>query len=333
VAAITGQLLLELAANLPWWGKDQALALDLGAALVPPMALLILVGGAFRAFASHALATLASQTVRPLLGLILVAALGVAGAVDAASLLFWSASIPAAGLVLLFAIRLPGEIRRARASYRFREWLKLGFVIGFSNLAILLFNRVDVLMVGSLAGSVDTAVYGAASNIARLGLVFLGAISMVVGPMLADGYAAGDRSRVVSLLKLAALTSGTLGLLVFLLIAWKGEYLLLLFGSEYVHAKTLLLVLLAGQVVQAATGPVGMALTFAERARLVAAVSLVALVGNIALNALLIPAYGAMGAAIATALMIAIRPLVLFGVLWGGKSLPQGPKGVPAEAG
>jgi O-antigen/teichoic acid export membrane protein len=78
-----------------------------------------------------------------------------------------------------------------------------------------------------------------------------------------------------------------------------GRSLLAIFGT-YADQYAVLVVLTVGAITNAAFGKVGHILIMGKRGRLVLINTLINIGGNIVLNILLIPQYGAMGAAIAT---------------------------------
>jgi O-antigen/teichoic acid export membrane protein len=78
-------------------------------------------------------------------------------------------------------------------------------------------------------------------------------------------------------------------------------YLSLLFSPEYRVAESALIVLILGYLVSVILGPEGRFLRGIGRSRLVLYSNILLLVSNAALDALLIPIYGIVGAAIGTA--------------------------------
>jgi len=71
-------------------------------------------------------------------------------------------------------------------------------------------------------------------------------------------------------------------------------------GQEFAIAKTTLLILLVGQVVNVMSGSVGFILQMTGKEKIYQNILLLALVCNIVLNILLIPKFGIEGAAIAS---------------------------------
>ena len=80
-----------------------------------------------------------------------------------------------------------------------------------------------------------------------------------------------------------------------------GRQVLTLFGPEYADGYKILVVLTLGHLISAGAGPVGYLMSLTGHERSAAGVYGVCVCVNIVANAVLIPQYGAMGAAFATA--------------------------------
>ena len=137
------------------------------------------------------------------------------------------------------------------------------------------------------------------------------AISTVAAPLFAAAHARGGREALQRAATKAAhlgfwpSLAVAAGLLVF------GEPLLRLFGAPFVAVRLPLAVLVGGQLVNAAAGPVGYLLAMTGHQDDNARVFAVSALLNLGLNALLIPAFGLIGAASATALTMAVWNLWL----------------------
>ena len=94
-----------------------------------------------------------------------------------------------------------------------------------------------------------------------------------------------------------------------------------LFGASFSSGETALRILALGQIVNIATGFPGMILIMVgESGRVTRSVAIGAIV-NLALSLVLIPRFGASGAAAATAASIAITNILLSAVLWRSKKV------------
>jgi O-antigen/teichoic acid export membrane protein len=90
-----------------------------------------------------------------------------------------------------------------------------------------------------------------------------------------------------------------------------GPFLLSLFGPSFVDGHMIMAVLFCGILAKAMVGPGEVLLTMAGEQKICAAVYGLALAANLGLNIMLIPAWGLLGAATATAGAMVIEAILL----------------------
>ncbi len=183
---------------------------------------------------------------------------------------------------------------------RTREWLHISLPMAGSNLARYGMTRWDVVVVGLFVGLEASGPYAAAARTAVLASLVLRVVNLVIGPVLAELYHAGDPRRFRTLVAAAAAGAAAVGLPLYLLVMLRPEWVLGLFGPAYSEAALPLQILATGQFINLITGPVGLALTMSSHEmtnlRLVSIASVISLVGLL----LVVPLYGVVGAAIVT---------------------------------
>ena len=156
----------------------------------------------------------------------------------------------------------------------------------------------------------EIAQLAVAQRTAMLVSFILMAVNMVVAPRFASLHAAGDHDA----LKKIALTSVRLMVLgaapvvgVMLLFP---EFLMGLFGSGFTGGSTLLQVLALGQFVNVVTGSVGYLLSMSGHERDLRNTLLLVAPVSVVVTFVLVPLYGAIGAAISTALAVGAQNLL-----------------------
>ncbi|MBB5871602.1 O-antigen/teichoic acid export membrane protein [Allocatelliglobosispora scoriae] len=178
-----------------------------------------------------------------------------------------------------------------------------------ANAAQTALQRVDVLLVASLAGLGPAAVYAVAGRFVVLGQLANGSISQAVQPRLAEALAVGETGTARVLYRTATswliLTTWPLHLLV---IRYATQYLGL-FGTGYRDAAPIVRTLAAAMLLATGCGMVDMVLTMAGRTAWNLTNVLLALAVMVGIDLLLIPRLGALGAAIGLACAIAINNL------------------------
>lgn len=207
---------------------------------------------------------------------------------------------------------LPQELRRSHASFETCEWLRssmpLLLIAGFS----VLLTRSDALIIGMLRDSREVGIYDAASSTAALVALVLNAINVRGAPLMATLFARGQRLELGQLVRsVTRLMFWSAVLCDVALVIWC-EPILGFFGPEFVSGKWALMVLAAGQLVNAGSGPVGYLMIISGNERLSARVVGWSAVFNIVANCALVPFLGVLGAAIATSLAMASWNIALY---------------------
>lgn len=177
-------------------------------------------------------------------------------------------------------------------------------------------GNLDILMIGTFLGPVDTGLYRTATSLAGITSFGLVVVNLVILPKIAAFHKAGEQKSLERLLfrSVIMVTLSALAGSLFLLVG--GHTLLgLLFGEVYTDAYWSLAILAAGQVANAFFGPVALVLNMTGREKLTLVGVSVATLVNIALNITLIPRYGIEGAAFATAFSLFLWNFLLAVVL------------------
>jgi O-antigen/teichoic acid export membrane protein len=214
---------------------------------------------------------------------------------------------------------MPVEARKVRPEYRTGYWMRTALPMVFGGLGMIILNRMDMLMLGPLAGAEAVGLFSAASRYARLNIFAATAIGVVVPPMIAAAEQRRDVRQQRTVLFWATLLSLAFALPMFLLMVAVPGWLLSFFGSGFAEAGPLLRVLAIGQFINAATGPVGDALIMVGRQKAFAWTTGLFALANVAGNLYAIPAFGAMGAAAVSAICATGMNLVLFYLFWSGR--------------
>ena len=174
-------------------------------------------------------------------------------------------------------------------------------------------KRADILFVAALASPAHAALYTAATRFVVVGQMFVQAVQQALSPQLSDLFARGDRAAANSVFQAAALWSIIVAWPLYLVTAGFAPSLMSLFGDGYEVASDVVVILSLTMLLGSACGSVDSVLLMAGRSWLSLFNNMVALAVNIALNVVLIPLYGILGAAIAWSVAIVVRnglPLV-----------------------
>jgi O-antigen/teichoic acid export membrane protein len=209
---------------------------------------------------------------------------------------------------------LPREAREAAPEYRTAEWLRGALPLLFMAGMGILNDRIALLLLGAMKGAEAVGVYSVVSRGAELIPFLLVAVNQPLAPTIAGLYAKRDMRRLQQVMTrsaqgvlLVSLPVG-LGLIAF------GGWFLRIFGEEFTAGRAALAVLSTGQLVNVATGSVGVLLIMTGHERAAARGIAIVVALNLVLGAVLIPGWGVLGAAVAGAAAIALNNVLL--VIW-----------------
>lgn len=288
-------------------GDTQRLTLLISLLLVPLVALGNLRGAAMKGLRHVVLGQLPENILRPaiLLGLVgatwwisdsitPTAAMGLHAVAAAVAFII--------GAVLLWRARPNGLQTSFASHYKSRQWFASALPLAMIASLQLVNNQTDLIMLGMFRSSEEVGVYKVVLTAAALVTFGLQAVHAVMSPYFAKLYSQNDMARLQVIVTMSTRASLVLALPVSLTFVFFGGFLLqFFFGEEYSAGYEALVVITAGQLFNVSVGLVGLLLTMTghERYSLVA-LSLSAIT-NVLLNAILIPTYGMIGAAGATA--------------------------------
>jgi O-antigen/teichoic acid export membrane protein len=311
VIAAAGTLMLMVVEDRPL----QLSALRIGLWLVPLYALAELQMQSVRATRKVASAFLPSFVLQPIF--LIAAALAWLewrGELTAVSgVVSLVLAVAAVAVVQRFALvrAIPETIRNTAPEYETRRWLNVSVPLLLSAAFLMLMSNTDVILLGMMRGDGEAGIYFAASRTARQAAFMLAAVNAIVAPLISGQIAGGDRQRLQRLVHLAAAMVFIPSLVVAVVLLALNQWILGLFGTEYLAARNPLFVLVIGQLVNALTGPVGFLLSLGGHERSSTMVYGWCALMNIGLNALLIAQFGITGAAVATSFSLAVANLWL----------------------
>lgn len=325
-ASHTWVLLIAVAILIGYWvvvvmlqffpadGKWSLLSIAL--MMVPLSGLAAVRTGIIKGLGSTAHAEIPEQIIRPVVMLSLCGVLAVYGDLDAQAAIW--CQVASLALTFLLASRMlikiqPSDAKGVPATYQFKRWKRA--IIPFSMIALVstLNTQIGIIVLGFLGTDEQVA----AMRIAALGGQFvamsLTLVNMVIAPYIAGIHRAGDTVLLQNLAKKSAQASFFLALPVAGILIIGGESLIhLAFGVEYSAISYWPVVIIAiGQLANVFFGSVGNLLSMSGYEKYTLTGQSIAVLSNIVLCALLIPQFGAVGAAVAVTLSIFIWNVVL----------------------
>lgn len=289
----------SIAADLPYDAMVTWAAVS-----IAPVALLGLHSVILRSAGRISASQFYDQILRPALLILLVVMLPfVGGRLDPAKALMLTAFAALAALAFLL-LHCRAVLRSSRSTgpdySAWRDWFAVSLPLLFIGVSQELLNQLEIILLGALADARSAGLFSGAWRLASLMPFALASIGVVSGPMVASAYHRRDLAELNRITGLAARLALGFAVCIGLVLVAAGRPLLELFGADFVQAYPALLILLIGGVVNAFTGVVAYLLTLTGRQMHGLAIFAGALGVSLALNLLLIPRFGMVGAAIAS---------------------------------
>ena len=300
----------------PWLDDYTVIPLYLACAALPAYALSNVQDGISRSHDWVALGIMPTYIFRQILLTILMGGAYVAGLpIDAVTAMLLSCVaiwLPALGQLLVLNKRLRKCIEPGPKAHDLKLWLGTALPILMAEGFFLMLAYADVLMLQQFRPPDDVAVYYAAVKTLSLVSFINFSLAATSAHRISAYHAAGDRDGLVSFLGQAIRMTFWPSLLATALLLAFGRPLLSLFGPQFADGYHLMFILAVGLLARAAIGPMERFLNMLGQQRACALVYAGAFAINIAMCFVLIPHWGADGAAIATATALVIETISLF---------------------
>jgi O-antigen/teichoic acid export membrane protein len=172
--------------------------------------------------------------------------------------------------------------------------------------SVVLLSQTDVIMLGSMVGSDATGIYSATIKTAMWVSFILHSLNHAVTPTYAVLYAQKDNLKLQEVASSITLWAFVPAIITASSLAIFAQPVLNIFGSDFMVADWTLRVLIIGCLVDVSCGSCSNILVMAGYQNAYSITSILLVLMNIVLNAILIPQFGIMGAAIATSLSLIV---------------------------
>jgi O-antigen/teichoic acid export membrane protein len=221
-----------------------------------------------------------------------------------------SMAIAALTSYIHFARFIGNQINIRKNILRISKILNVSFPMMLTSAMALIMSWSDVVMLGAMRSSEELGVYSVVLKLAGLTSVTLIAVNTISAPKFSEFYSKGDiaglKKTAISATKL--IFYSTLPIIILLLLF--AENVLDVFSEKFSSGVTPLWILVIGQTVNSMSGAVGFFLNMTGDQKINMFVNITVVCLNIILNYILITRYGITGAAIATAVSMALQNIL-----------------------
>lgn len=273
--------------------------------------------GALRGVKAPFHSMVSEQLVKPLI-LIIVVEIGLVcfGEVSIKAALWAHVTSSCAALWLVFFLWRRRESKYApkgNKSSDNRQWIGAFLPFLLISFVYTLGANAGVVLLGILSNDSEVAAFRVAERGAQLVSLPLLLVNMVVAPYFSDSWNGQNMTHLRRLYVSSARVAFALSLPVALIFIFFGDWVVsIAFGKEYGNTSYVpLIILTLGQLVNVFFGAVGLLLSMTGHERLTLTGQTVGLVVNVTMCAILVPHYGAVGAACAVSFGMIVWNILL----------------------
>jgi len=190
----------------------------------------------------------------------------------------------------------------------------------------MVINWTPVLMLGIWVSNAEVGIFSIANRTAMLVNFTLTAVNSIAAPKFAALHQQGNVKALAHIAQNSAKLMTLAASPMLLLFLFAPEWILALFGAQFIEGGLALSILAMGQFINVVTGSVSAVLVMSGYERLQRNILILCAFLCIVLNTVLIPNFGIIGAALATAITLAAKNLVAAMVVWqrmGIRTLPK----------
>lgn len=284
----------------------------IGCAFLPITSLTMIQEGALRGLQHVLIGQVPILIIRPLAATLLIGGGALFTAMRPDATVAMATFVIAAFLALamswvLLRRSMPDSAKQVEPQYARREWaavaLPLMFIAGL-NMANA---RIGTIFLGALGDTADVGVYAIAMRWAELVAFTIAAVNAALAPTFASLHAAGEKDRLQRLVTRSTRLVLASALPIALVLLLFGRWFLLIYGEPFLVGRTAMSVLVISQVVgNVSMGSVGYLLMMTGFERDSVLGYCFAIAANVILSYILIPKFGLLGAALATAISVLI---------------------------
>lgn len=295
---------------------------------LPLVSLILLYQSVLQGLQKIIAGQLAEKIIRPLVFIFLITAVYFVDESNISITSFIWLNVISFGVALTFVIvsvnkNVSPFFKTVKANYENNKWLKSSMYFFVSGIVQVINSRIDVLLLGVWKGSKDVGIYNVAIRLSDFITMSLFIVNMVIAPSISNLYHNQQKEKLQMVVTSGARIAFLFSLPVIFFLVLGGKFILSLFGEAFILGYTPMLIIIAAQIVNVASGSVGYILMMTRNEKYVFVGLLISLVMNIGLNVLLTPYYGVNGTALAVAAsIVTLNGIMLFFVRKKTKIFP-----------
>ena len=212
---------------------------------------------------------------------------------------------------IIFLKRRIGELKPFKKKCEHKKVLEVAYAVIFTSMSVLLYTQADIWIIGMYMPSEAVGIYGIAAKLVLLVYFPMLAFTAIIPPLISSVYSAGNKEELEKIVAESTRWILSMALPIILILLFEGKLILeYAYGQEFTAGYAALVILIMGQLVKAGAGLIGGILQMTGGHRIYMKVNIVWGIINIVLNILLVPRFGMIGAAAATAFSLSMIDVI-----------------------
>jgi O-antigen/teichoic acid export membrane protein len=192
-----------------------------------------------------------------------------------------------------------------------RKVLDVAYTIIFTSMSVLLYTQADIWILGMFTSTETVGVYGVVVKIVLLVYFPMMAFAVIIPSLISSIHASGTLDELRKMVNESTRWILSMAMPIILILMLEGKYILkYIYGAEFVAGYVPLLILTIGQLIKACAGLIGVILQMTGEHKIYMKINIIGGIINIILNIVLIPRFGMIGAAIATAFCLSMIDII-----------------------
>ncbi len=306
----------DLTANLVFHKEVLATPIKLMAFAIVPGSLFVLNGYSLQAIgkikASIFIHGVSMSMLGAFLMLFLIPLLGLKGSVIGFVLASWA--------TLFFSYYLwrkyTPQINNLAGIFKTSTLLRSNVPLFWVSLSQLVLAWSSSILLGIWGSELDVGLFSIAYKTALLVNFILSCVNTVIAPQFAALYHKGEIKKLQDVAVKSTLLLVVIATPIVVILMTCPAFIMSFFGEQFIEAAPILVILAFGQFFYVVTGAVGYLLTMSGHENVMRNIMFSNAILLICLNLVLIPQYGARGAAIATSITLIVQNLIISFAVW-----------------
>ncbi len=221
------------------------------------------------------------------------------------------------------------DLKPVKSKCERKKVLDVAFAVIFTSMSILLYTQADIWILGMYMPTDIVGVYGIVAKLVLLVYFPMLAFNAILPPLISSIHASGNFDELKNMVSESTRWILSMARPIILILVIEGKYILkYAYGQEFALGYAALLILIFGQMIKAGAGLVGVILQMTGEHKVYMKITMVWGIINIILNIILVPRFGMIGAAAATAFSLSMVDVMCIFIIYKRLSLITLAKGL-----